>query len=274
MASTTINNLLSAAYDSPILEEPAAGPQTNPGEIIQWPMLKLSYRTDKDCIASLLPPGIEPGENPHVSITIYNFPVQNEPEYGVVVNVNADYGGTEGEYTLAVGIDQEEAVFISQELWGQPKFLADIHYFRMLNHVEARVVHQGRTFVEFRGDVVGTQENVPDADQNEWWIKCVREGNLTPGKYDFPPHVAHVYSRYGTAHLEKLEGEIVLHESPWDPIATLLPMREQLSAHLWTPTFLDRRIELSGELDPDKFSPFADTIGGSRWPGEVGGPRS
>ena len=105
MASTTINNLLSAAYDAPTVEGAEAGPQTNPGEIIQWPMLKLSYRTYKDCIASLLPPGIEPGEKPHVSITIYNFPVQNEPEYGVVVNVNADYNGTEGEYTLAVGID-------------------------------------------------------------------------------------------------------------------------------------------------------------------------
>ena len=90
----------------------------------------------------------------------------------------------------------------------------------------------------------------------------------------FLPHVVHVYSRYGTANLEKLEGEIVLHESPWDPIASLLPMREQVSAHLWSPNFLDRRIGLAGELDGDKFTPFADTIGGSRWPGDMGGPRS
>ena len=26
-------------------------------------------------------------------------------------------------------------------------------------------------------------------------------------------------------------------------------------------------------LDPDAFWPYADTIGGSRWPGERGGPR-
>ena len=72
--------------------------------------------------------------------------------------------------------------------------------------------------------------------------------------------------------LLKLEGDIVLRESPWDPIATLLPLREQVSTHLWTPTFLDRRITLAGKLDGEKFAPFADTIGGSRWPGEMGGP--
>ena len=272
MALETINGLLAEAYDAQTLGEPAGVPQANPGEIIGWPMLKLNYRTDADRIASLLPPGLEPGDDPLVNITIYNYPVQNEPEYGVVVNVAADYQGTEGDYTLAVGIDQEAAVFISQERWGQPKFLADIHYYRMLDRVDARVVHQGHTFVEFHGNVVGSQENLPDADQNEWWIKCVRDGDLTPGGYDYPPHVIHVYSRYGTAQLLKLDGEIVLRESPWDPVATLLPMREQVSAHLWSPTFLDRRISVAGPLDPEKFTPYADTIGGSRWPGEMGAP--
>ena len=60
MAPATINTLLANAYDNPIIEAP--GPQSNPGELINWPMLKLVYRTDKDCIASLLPPGIEPGD--------------------------------------------------------------------------------------------------------------------------------------------------------------------------------------------------------------------
>jgi acetoacetate decarboxylase len=50
-------------------------------------------------------------------------------------------------------------------------------------------------------------------------------------------------------------------------------MREQLSAHLWWPTFLDREIKLAGKLDPDGFAPFADTISGSRWPGYNGGPK-
>ncbi len=70
-----------------------------------------------------------------------------------------------------------------------------------------------------------------------------------------------------------MQGELVLRDSPWDPLASLLPMREQLGAYLWWPIFLDRQITLAGPLDAEAFLPYADTISGSRWPGENGGPR-
>ena len=72
---------------------------------------------------------------------------------------------------------------------------------------------------------------------------------------------------------EQLTVELKLLDSPWDPIAKLLPMREQLSAHLWWPIFKDREIKLAGKLDPDSFMPYTDVISGSRWPGFMGGPK-
>ena len=39
------------------------------------------------------------------------------------------------------------------------------------------------------------------------------------------------------------------------------------------PIFLDREVKLAGELDAEAFLPYVDTISGSRWPGENGGPR-
>lgn len=50
-------------------------PQTNPGEVAGWPMLKIRYRTDAAAIAALLPPGIAPGREPMVTLTIYNVPI-------------------------------------------------------------------------------------------------------------------------------------------------------------------------------------------------------
>ena len=38
----------------------SGAPQGNPGDIINWPMLKIVYRTDPDKIAALLPPGSSP----------------------------------------------------------------------------------------------------------------------------------------------------------------------------------------------------------------------
>lgn len=267
---TTLNRILAGHYDSPLIE--AEGPRHNPGELVDWPMLKVSYRTDKDRIAALLPPGLEPDDSALVLITFYNVPIQEAPEYGIAMNVAANYKGTAGEYTLGIGINQETVIFPSKERWGQPKFHADTQYWRLGDVVEARTTHYGYTFAEFKGRVVGQQSSPGVAEQREFWVKYMRDCDLTPGRYDFPPHYMNVYSQFDTAHLEKLEGELVLRESRWDPIATLLPMREQVSAHLWTPIFLDRKITLGDPIDPDKFWPFADTIGGARWPGENGAP--
>ena len=58
------------------------GPQNNPGEITQWPMLKIAYRTDADKIAALLPPGIECHtcckHEPHV-VQSHTSPVLDPP---------------------------------------------------------------------------------------------------------------------------------------------------------------------------------------------------
>jgi acetoacetate decarboxylase len=85
--------------------------------------------------------------------------------------------------------------------------------------------------------------------------------------------VVRVKSTYGTAYREAVEGELTLRDSPWDPVATLLPQRELVSAHLDWMNFLGRDITLEGALDPEAFWPHVDTISGSRWPGANGGPR-
>ncbi len=250
-------------------------PQGPTGDILNWPMLKIRYRTDADKIAALLPPGIEPGAEPNVTLTVYNFPVHGEPEYGVVTTVDADYDGIAGEYTLGYGIDQEAAIFVSQQTNGQPKYPCEISFYRLMQYVSAKCTHQGYTFLEFKGESSGENTPMAEFEQNEWWIKvsqAVSVGGPATG-YDFPPHVVRVRSQYGTAYREDVKGQLVLRDSPWDPIASLLPMREQLEAYLWWPTFLDREIKLAGKLDPDAFLPHLDVISGSRWPGSNGGPK-
>ena len=164
-------------------------PQGNPGDIINWPMLKIHYRTDPEAIAALLPPGITVGSEPNVNLTVYNFPVPDVPEYGIVTTVNADFDGVQGEYTLGYGIDQESAIFISQETNGQPKYPAEIDYHRIGPMVRARCTHQGYTFLEFEGVSEGPSGPQPEWEQNEWWIKVSRAvsiGGPATG-YDFPP---------------------------------------------------------------------------------------
>ncbi|MFT5444066.1 MAG: acetoacetate decarboxylase [Myxococcota bacterium] len=250
-----------------------AGPQGNPGDILNWPMLKIKYPTSQAAASAVLPPGISAPDNPTVTLTVYNFPVNNEPELGVVTAVDADYNGIRGLYSLGYGIDQEAAIFVSQERNGQPKYPATIKMFRMLDHVEAKCEHQGYTFLEFTGNVT-EQLPIPENHvENEWWIKVSRQVGMSPEMgYDFPPHVVRVNSTYGTAHLEKVEGTLTLKDSPWDPIKERLPIEGEVTAHLWTPIFLGREISFEGKLDPQEFWAHSDVISGSRWLGSNGGP--
>ena len=244
----------------------ATPPQGNPGDIVNVPMLKITYRTDSDAIAKLLPPGLTPGADPKVFLTFYSFPVMNEPEFGLVMTAAADYQGMAGEYALGYAIDQESAVYVSREHWGQPKYLADIRYFRMMDHVEASVRHAGHTFAEFSGDVSGEGPSGETFEVNEWWVKVARSVTMMPNNYDFPPHVVRVRAKYRTAYRQDLSGSLVLRDSATDPLAERLPLREQVEAYLWTPEHLEREINFAGELDGEGFWPFASTIGGTRFP--------
>ena len=89
---------------------------TQPGETGGWPKLKVSYRTDPEKIAALLPPGLEPSGDPIVQINVYCVPILGEPEYGVSTKIGASFNGIDGLFCVGMGIDQEAAIFISQEL--------------------------------------------------------------------------------------------------------------------------------------------------------------
>jgi acetoacetate decarboxylase len=250
-----------------------ASPRIDAGDIVGWPVLKIQYRTDAGALAALLPPGIDPGAEPHVFLHVYNYPVPDEPEYGIVVAVEADHRGVAGRYPLGYGIDQESAVFISRDMNGQPKYPCEIDYYRVGDRVHARATHQGFTFVEFEGTTTGPADDLPEYEQNEWWVKVLRAVGGAEKAYDYPPHVVHVHSRSRTLARENVEGTLSLRPSPWDPIAERLPMRELVSAVLDWSTFESRTITLGAALDPDGYWPFADVIGGSRWPGRMGGPQ-
>ena len=247
-------------------------PQMNTGDISFWPILKINYPTDAAKLNALLPPGIDPSDTANVHLSIYCVPVPDEPEYGCVLSVDADYRGQKGVYSLGYAIDQESAVFISRDMNGQPKYPAEIDYWLMGNDVRARVTHQRYTFAEFAGQRAGAAEP-QEWVEYEWWIKNSRAVGGAEKAYDFPPHVVQVKAGYKSVHIENLEGELLLRDSPWDPIAEHLPITGEVSSRLQSAVPTVREITLEGPLDPDAYWPFSDTISGSRWPGSMGGPK-
>jgi len=244
-------------------------------EIAGWPKLVLNYPTEPDSIAALLPPGLTPWGEPTVQIGVYCVPLHGEPEFGVSTKIPATWNGVNGQYSLGIGIDQESAIFVSRETNGQPKFPCSVRFFRLGDRVEASATHQGRTFLTFTGTSTGTSEpSGQEVTDHEWWIKVSRAVGGVEFAYDFAPHVVDVRTAGIATNIETLDGDLQLHPSPWDPYTELLPVVGPATAALVTTRHTGRAISLSGPLDPDSFWPFADTIGGSRWPGERGAPRA
>ncbi len=244
----------------------------NPGDIRSWPILKVDYPTDPTKVAALLPPGIEPSDTTNVHLSFYNVPVPDEPESGLKITVDADYDGTKGEFALCYAIDQEAAVWMSANSTGQPKVLATLDYYRLIDKIRARCTHQGYTFAEYSGKITGLMDAPEGYEGHEWWIKSSRSASMTPGEWDFPPHVVTVHDKFAPKLWQKVEGELILRESPWDPIADLLPVKGEPSARLVNEQLLAHDIALAKPLDPQAFEPFASTISSSRWPGVMGGP--
>ncbi len=255
-------------------------PMTTPGEVGGRPKLVLRYPTEPERLAALLPPGLEPVGEPVVQIGVYCVPVHGEPEHGISTRLPARFDGVDGQYTLGVGIDQESAIFVSRETNGQPKFPCSVAYYRLGDEVVARCSHQGRTFLEYTGTVAGDGTapgaGLPRAGdelvEDEWWIKASRAVGGVEGEYDLPPRVVRVHSEGVVTHVDAVDGDLLLHDSPWDPYTELLPMTGAAVAALVTTRHTARSITVAGPLDAAAFWPFADTIGGSRWPGERGAP--
>ena len=137
------------------------------------------------------------------------------------------------------------------------------------------ILFDGDLDADYDGTVSGARE--PDGvevEENEWWIKVSRAVGGTEGAYDFPPHVVRVRTAGVVTHVETLDGKLRLHDSPWDPYTSLLPVTGGATAELVTTRHTAREITLDEPLDPDAFWAHVDTIGGSRWPGSRGGPRS
>lgn len=257
-------------------EPTAPHPLTRPGEVAGVPKLVVTYPTDPDAVAALLPPGLEAWGEPIVQISVYCVPVHGEPERGISVKVPARWHDVDGWYSLGIGIDQESAIFVSRETNGQPKFPCDVRYFRLGDRVEAHATHQGHTFVSFTGTVSGTEAvDGTETTDHEWWVKYSRAVGTTADSspaYDLDPLVVEVTTSGIATHVEALDGELTLRDSPWDPVATRLPRRGDVEARLLTTRHTGRSVTAAGGLDPVAFWPFADTIGGSRWPGRRGAP--
>jgi acetoacetate decarboxylase len=210
-----------AAPDEPA--DPAAGPD---GPKMWSRNLVVFYETDPELIASVLPRPLEPTE-PQVRINFAQVDMPDgSPLSAGTFSVMCRHGDVEGAYDLLMIMSTEGAVLGGRETFGEPKKIGESVVRLDGDGVTAVMSRKGVDIVEVRGRVVEELAPGPVSERFAFYYKFL----LDPegGRFDGDPSLVHVRRTQEDRLVRRVEGDIILRESPFDPVADL-PVRRVVS---------------------------------------------
>ncbi len=185
--------------------------------------LEAVWETDAEIVAAVLPPPLEPGPEPLVRLNISTVTMPGGHVFGAGwFGVQARYGTTVGEYPLLMPMSTEQATVGGRETFGEPKKIARITSDRDGDRIHNTVERMGYTVAEIKGTITGEREP-REGERIDFYFKLLPspEG---PGMLDGDPFLVESRKKTRERKAELVDGEVVLGESPLDPVADL-PVR-------------------------------------------------
>jgi acetoacetate decarboxylase len=169
---------------------------------------------------------------------------RGRPPFGAgTFGVSALHDDLPGDYALVMPMTTEQAVIGGRETFGEPKKLGEVRLDRYPDPdpgpdsdpgpagglVRGSFARMGVTFVEVNGRVVEELPAPAETVRTSFYLKFLPAPD---GKgFDHEPALVHVRRREKTRSLFRVEGEVVLRESQFDPVADL-PVRRLVSIEL------------------------------------------
>ncbi len=182
------------------------------------------WETDPELIAAVLPKPLEPGPSPLVRLTITSVTMPGLPTFGAGwFGVEARHGDHVGEYPLFMPMTTEQSVLGGRDTYGEPKKIGDVWARRDGDHVEAGIARMGFTICEVHGRISGTRENY-EKRKTDFWFKLSPSAER-PGELDQDPLLVYGEKTEKSRVHETIDGDVILKDSPLDPIADLVIRR-------------------------------------------------
>jgi acetoacetate decarboxylase len=177
----------------------------------------VTYLTDPDIVAAVLPKPLRPAAEPLVRVSLQRVKIEGRPAFGsAVFSVAAVHGDVEGDYPLFMPQSTEQSVTGGRETFGEPKKLGSISVERDGQRVSAAVARLGHELITVNGTVTGPLPLPPDQVNVEFYFKFLRAPD---GDGITDPHLVHgSYHRHYEV-FESIEGTVRLGDSPLDPVA-------------------------------------------------------
>jgi acetoacetate decarboxylase len=210
------------------------------------------WETDADVVAAVLPPPLEPAERPLVRATITRVDMAGYVFGAGYFAVAARHEGQAGEYPLVMPMSSERAVIGGREVLGEPKKLGDVVVSRDGDRVSGTMSRLGITFVELQGRLVEELTPPPERLKTDFYFKFLPAPD---GKgFDAEPALVYCYKTERARSLHRVEGEVTLRDSEFDPVVDL-PVRTLVEMS-YGERQTDQRGEIVSRVPAEWLTPF------------------
>ncbi len=216
--------------------------------------LSIPFETSPEVLRELLPPPLEPVDQPIASVGVSEITGSNcvGPFFGASINLPAAYKDIVGNYCLTMPMSTDIAVIFGRELYGEPKKLARIALERDGQQLVGTVERHGITYIELRGEMTAQAEG-GESESDHFYYKYMPSAD---GRgIDHDPLLVHVHHRGNFAHTEQGSGRIIFRESAHDPVVDLPIVNTLEASYVEGETFTTAQTLCS--VDTKAFLPYA-----------------
>lgn len=190
--------------------------------------IRAVYETDPEIVAAVMPKPLEPTDRPEVCVTFSHVAMHITPEFTFeigsgVFGVRARYDGLEGTYVITMPMTTEQAVVPGRETFGEPKKIAEIDFRQEGDAVSSAITRMGVPYLEARG-TLGAVRQPRQFTEHAFCVKAFPTCEKG-GTFDNDPLLIRLDWIHELEEVRTIEdGEVILRESPFDPVVDL-PVR-------------------------------------------------
>ena len=217
--------------------------------------VKVFYKTTPGLVEQLIPSPLVPADDPMVRVVMSRVFVDLHDglEFGAATfGVNCKYKDIDGIYEITMPMEGEGVVVGGRETYGEPKKIANVLASKDGDTCSASVERHGIKYIEFNGNVTDSIDTESFTDH----VFCFKvfpscEQNKV---CDQNPLLVKIDMHRTQTVNQKLDGELILRESPVDPVVDL-PVEEVISM-TWEEGGSSSNASVMEEIDTMGYVPF------------------
>ncbi len=216
--------------------------------------LTVLFETTPEAVRAVLPPPLEPTAEPLGTAWVADIGNSNcvGPFQAAALYVRARYRDIVGNYCISMPVSTPEAVVFGRELYGEPRKLAKIIFEQQDEYVWGSAERHDIRYLSLRGRLTDAGA-AGRTETSSFFFKFLPRADGSG--FDSPPQLIHVTGDSTVEVCRKGRGELILRDSPHDPVADL-PVRQVIEA-AYTEGHLYSSGHVLCEVDVDDFLPYA-----------------